>query len=143
MQGKATFAGHPIHPVLVAFPVGLFISSLVSDIIYLVTHAPMWVGFSEALIGFGIVGALLAALFGFVDYFTAPLPPEVKATATKHMLVNLAVTVLFAIDFFVRQQDGTSSIGYGLSIVGVVLLLIGGWLGGHLAYVGKVGVKEV
>ena len=142
MQGKATFAGHPIHPVLVAFQIGFYVGSLVSDIIYMVTKAPMWIGFSEALIGFGVIGSLLAALFGFIDYFTAPMPSEVKATATKHMLINLVVTVLFAVDFFMRQTDGTSTIGYGLSVVGVILLLVAGWLGGHLAYIGKVGVKE-
>ena len=128
--------------MLVAFPIGFYVGSLVSDIIYVVTKVPMWVGFSEALIGFGVIGALLAALFGFVDYFTAPMPPDVKATATKHMIINLILTVLFAVDFFIRQTDGTSTIGYGLSVVGVILLLAAGWLGGHLAYIGKVGVKE-
>ena len=142
MQGKATFAGHPIHPVLVALPIGLYVSSLISDILSIVTHAPLWIGFSEASIGFGVIGALIAAIFGFVDYFTAPMPADVKATATKHVIVNLIVTLIFIIDFFIRQTNGESTLGYGLSVIGVILLLIAGYLGGHLSYVGKVGVKE-
>jgi len=142
MQGKATFAGHPIHPMLVALPIGLYSSSLISDILSVVTHAPFWVGFSEASIGFGVIGALIAAIFGFVDYFTAPMPADVKATATKHVIVNLIVTLIFIIDFFIRQTNGESTLGYGLSVIGVILLLIAGYLGGHLSYVGKVGVKE-
>jgi len=142
MQGKATFGGHPIHPVLVAYPMGFYVGSLISDILFYFTKLPMWVSFSEALIGFGVVGALLAALFGFIDYFSAPMSAEIKSTATLHMIINLVVTLIFVVDFFVRQQNGTSVAGYVLTVIGVILLMVAGYLGGHLAYVGKVGVKE-
>jgi uncharacterized membrane protein len=86
MQGKATLADHPIHPMLVGFPIGFFGAVLVSDVISIWGNPAFWPHVSTWLIAFGVVGALLAALFGFVDYFTAPMSRAVKRTATTHMV---------------------------------------------------------
>jgi uncharacterized membrane protein len=98
MQGRATFHNHPIHPMLVALPIGFFIGTVVCYIVYGITgDTTFWPKMAVMLMIFGIIGALLAALFGFIDYFTAPMPPAVKDTATKHMVLNLAVVVIFLI----------------------------------------------
>lgn len=142
MQGKATIGGHPIHPMLVPLPIGFFVGALICDIILAFTHNPFWPQMSVVLLGFGIVGALLAALFGFVDYGTAPMSAEAKTTATRHMVLNLLAVVIFAVAFWLRLGDNVSTIGIILTVVGVVVLGVSGYLGGHLAYHFGVGVEQ-
>ena len=141
MQGKATLADHPIHPMLVSFPIGFFGAVLVSDVISIWGNPAFWPHMSVWLIAFGVVGALLAALFGFVDYFTAPMSPPAKRTATTHMILNLTVVALYIAAFFVRYNDPISTLGYILTYVGLGVLVVSGWYGGHLVYVGLVGTK--
>ena len=142
MQGKATFMGHPIHPILIPFPIAFFTGALISDIISHWSDNPVWPQMSVILIGFGVVGTVLAALFGFIDYLTAPMSNEAKATATWHLILNVLVLLIFVGAFMVRQPNPTSTLGYVLTVVGVVLLGISGNLGGHLAYHFRVGVEE-
>lgn len=139
MQGKATLAGHPLHPMFVAFPIGFFGGVLVSDIISIWGNPAFWPHMSVWLIAFGVIGALVAAVFGFTDYLTAPMSGAAKSTATKHMILNLIVVALYIAAFFVRLADPTSTLGYVLTYVGLGTLLVSGWYGGHLVYVGMVG----
>ena len=141
MQGKATLAGHPIHPMLVTLPIGFFVGALVCDIILGFTHNPFWPSVSVVLIGFGVIGALLAALFGFIDYATAPMSAEAKSTATRHMVLNLLAVVIFIVAFWLRWSDNVSSVGIVLTVIGVLVLAVSGWLGGHLAYHYGVGAE--
>lgn len=141
MQGKATLGGHPIHPMLIPFPIGFFVGALVCDIILAFTKNPFWPQVSVVLIGFGIVGALLAAVFGFTDYATAPMSDDAKKTATTHMALNLLVVVLFAVAFWLRLGDNVSTAGIVLTVIGVVLLAVSGWYGGHLSYHYRIGVE--
>jgi len=142
MQGKATIMGHPIHPMLIPFPIAFFTGALISDIISHWSDNPIWPQVSVILIGFGVIGTLAAALFGFVDYLTAPMSPEAKSTATWHMVLNVVVLLVFAGTFFVRQSNPTSTLGYVLTVIGVILLMVSGMLGGHLAYHYRVGVED-
>lgn len=141
MQGKATVAGHPLHPMFVAFPIGFFGGVLVSDVISIWGDPSFWPRVSVALIAFGIVAALVAALFGFIDYFTAPMGADAKRTATTHMILNLSVVVLYVIALYVRYPNPTSTLGYVLTYVALATLVVSGWFGGHLVYIGKLGVK--
>jgi len=142
MQGKATLLGHPIHPMLVPFPIAFFVGALISDIISHWGDPVFWPRMSVVLIGLGIIGALLAAVFGFVDYLTAPLSEGAKKTATTHLILNLIVVAIFVIAFFVRLGDATSTIGYVLTVVGVVVMCVSGYLGGKLVFEGGVGMKS-
>lgn len=142
MQGKATIAGHPIHPMLVAFPIGFFAGAVISDIITFFGHPDFWPRMSVALILFGIIAALVAALFGFVDYFTAQMPAPAKKTATTHMILNLLVVAIYIVALIVRWSNLTSTLGYVLTFVGLAFLVVSGWYGGHLAYVGLVGTQS-
>jgi uncharacterized membrane protein len=139
MQGKATVANHPIHPMLVAFPIGFFGAVLVSDVISIWGDRPFWAHMSLWLIAFGVIAALLAAVFGFVDYFSAPMSTSAKRTATTHMVLNLVVVVCYAAAFFVRYGDATSVLGYVLTYVALALLVVSGWYGGHLVDVHLIG----
>lgn len=142
MQGKAVIGNHPIHPMLVALPIGFFVGAAVSDIISIWGNPAFWPVMSRWLIAFGVIGALLAALFGFIDYFTAPMSNVTKRTATTHMGLNLIVVVIYAASFFVRLNAPTATLGYIFSFLGLGILAVSGWYGGAIAYVGLVGTVQ-
>jgi uncharacterized membrane protein len=141
MQGKATIANHPIHPMLVGFPIGFLGAMLVSDIISIFIHPAFWAHVAMWLLAFGIIGALIAAVAGFTDYLTIPMSAAVKRTATTHLTLNLIAVVLFIVAWIVRHPSPNSTLGYILTYVGLAVLLVSGWYGGHLVYVGQLGVK--
>ena len=142
MQGKATLGGHPIHPMLIPFPIGFFVGSLICDIVTYYQDPVFFSRMSEVLLGFGIIASVLAAIFGLIDYASAPMTSESNRTATAHLILNLVFVALFAVDFYVRLSNPISTLGYALSVIGVILMVVSGYLGGHLVYVGKVGVEE-
>ena len=142
MQGKATVLGHPIHPMLIPFPIAFFVGALVCDIISAFNPAPLWPSMSVILIGFGIIGALLAAVFGFTDYVTIPMSANAKKTATSHLVLNLLVVAIFVAAFLVRYHHSPTTAGYALTVMGVIVLGVSGALGGHLSYHYRMGVRE-
>jgi uncharacterized membrane protein len=131
--------GHPFHPVLVTVPIGAWVASIVFDIVAL-ARADDKAAFAEGaywLIGIGIVGAVLAALFGLIDLLTIPRGTKAFRTGLTHMALNLTIVVLFVIDFVVRASQGSkqaSTVGFILSLIALALLGVSGWLGGKLAY---------
>lgn len=142
MQGKATIMGHPIHPMVTPFPIAFFSGALICDIISHWGDPIFWPRMSVVLIGLGIIGALAAALFGFIDYGTAPMSDDAKRTATSHMLLNLFAVVIFLIAFYLRWGNATSVAGYVLTVLGVIILSVAGYFGGHLAFHFGVGVES-
>lgn len=148
MRTPASIFKHPIHPMLIVFPIGLWIFSLVCDLLRL-AGAPgdAWstVAF-YTMIG-GLIGALLAAIPGFIDllFYKWGAPPEKKIAVT-HMTINLIVVVLYAINIWLRAA-ATSDPGASrdapvlLSVIGVALLAVSGWLGGQMVHVYGVGVE--
>jgi uncharacterized membrane protein len=140
-QTNARISDHPIHPMLVVLPVGLWIAALVFDIVYAVTGNQLWRTLAFWNIGAGIVGALLAAIPGFVDYLD--LQGRARRIATYHMILNLAAVALYAVNFFIRTRVGAESWWpLALSVIGVIGVGISGWIGGEMVYVERVGVKE-
>ena len=137
--------GHPFHPILVTVPIGAWVTSLVFDVASHVVHRP---GFltqgSEWLIAVGVIGALLAAMVGFLDLFAIPAGTPAFRTALVHMTLNLLVTAAYAVNFLWRYGDYTAggSVGLGrlvLSAVSLAVLGVSGFLGGKLAY--RYGVR--
>lgn len=146
MRSKVAIAGHPLHPMLVPVPIGLLVGAVVADIAYLVTDRDhMWYDIAFwALIG-GVASALLAALAGFGEYFLVARHTDARATATIHMLLNLAAVALFFVSVLLRLDDGAVEGGrfgaaFTLSLVAIALLTVSGWLGGELSYRKHLGV---
>ena len=131
--------GHPFHPVLVTVPIGAWVASAVFDIVAL-ADASREAVFAEGaywLIGIGLVGAVVAAVFGLMDLLVIPRGTKAFRTGLLHMSLNLVVVILFAVDFAVRanqEPDQASVAAFVLSLVALALLSASGWLGGQLAY---------
>jgi uncharacterized membrane protein len=142
MQGKASIGGHPLHPMLVTFPIGCFIAAVVCDVISIWAGPVFWAAMATWLILFGIAGALFAAFFGFVDYISAPMTVPAKSTAAWHMTLNIAAIVIFGWACAIRFLDHTSVAGYALTGLGIVLLAVAGWMGGEVAHRHLVGSSE-
>lgn len=134
MRTPASIARHPIHPMIVPIPIGLWIFSFVGDLFYLGgTTNPAWTTVALYCMGGGIVGALLAALPGLVDLLSLPAGP--RSTALKHMAINLTVVVLYVINFYLRlEAPGSPGKLVWLSLIALGLLVISGWLGGKMVY---------
>ncbi|RPI27505.1 MAG: DUF2231 domain-containing protein [Chloroflexota bacterium] len=142
LQGKPF--GHPLHPALVHFPIGLLILSLLLDI-----AARLWTdqeGLYQAAfytMAFGTVAGALAAIAGFADWTDIRRDHPAKKTATTHMLLNLTALALFGINLFLRSRQpglaGTSLVYLGLSLAGVGIILVSGYLGGKMVYEDGIG----
>jgi uncharacterized membrane protein len=134
MRTPASIAGHPIHPMLVPIPVGLWIFSLVCDIVFTVGGKnPEWATVALYTMGGGIVGALLAAVPGLIDLLS--LPPGPRKIALFHMSINLAVVVLYVVNLWMRARGpGDPGALMWLSLASIGLLAASGWLGGKLVY---------
>ncbi|MBV9334206.1 MAG: DUF2231 domain-containing protein [Candidatus Eremiobacteraeota bacterium] len=142
MQGKATLAGHPLHPLFVTLPIGCFAAAVIADLISIWQGPVFWAAMSTWLILFGVIGGLIAAFFGFVDYLSAPMTARAKSVAAWHMTLNIAMIVIFGWACAIRFLDHTSVAGYALTGLGFVLLAISGWLGGEVAHGHLVGSSE-
>ena len=129
------FMGHAIHPLLIVFPLGLLASSLGFDAGYLSTGNAEFAIASFWMISAGILGGLLAALFGAIDWWGIPAGTRAKAIGLWHGGLNFIVLVLFAGAWWLRFNvpDHTPRpFAVTLSCIGIVLALVGGWLGGEL-----------
>jgi uncharacterized membrane protein len=134
MRTPASIAGHPIHPMLIPIPIGLWIFSLVGDLIHAGGNAnPAWTTVAFYCMGGGIAGALLAAVPGLIDLVSLPEGP--RRTAIAHMVINLTVVALYAVNFWMRSgsPDNPGKLVW-LSFVAIVLLVASGWLGGKMVY---------
>ena len=143
-KSTAKIAGHPIHPMLIPFPIVFFVSTFVVDLVYLSNGDIGWAQASVWLLGAGIVMALVAALAGFADFFGSQQVRRIN-DAWQHMIGNLAAVVLELVNLYLRYEDPAGSIaptGVALSGVVVVLLLFNGWKGWNLVYRHHVGVAD-
>jgi uncharacterized membrane protein len=139
--------GHPLHPVLVTIPIGAWVASLVFDLAsHLQVAGPpgFLVRGSAWLLAIGIIGALLAAMLGFLDLFAIPTGTRAFRIGLLHMSLNLAVVAAYAVDLVLRlgrldRPGGVPSGLVALSAVALATLAVSGWLGGMLAY--RYGVR--
>ncbi|MCM2253883.1 MAG: DUF2231 domain-containing protein [Ramlibacter sp.] len=142
MRTPANIAGHPIHPMLVTIPIGLWLFSLVADLVALRSAAPQ----SWSLVAFysmigGIVGALAAAVPGLVDLLSLK-DRAIRKTALIHMSMNLTIVALYVVNAWMRANASvTGDVTLGLSVLAIALLVVSGWLGGKMVYLSGVGVS--
>ena len=145
MESRTKLFGHPIHPMLIVLPLGLFISAVVFDAIYLWRGSPTLATVGYWNIAGGIVGGLLAAVFGLIDWLAIPTGTRARSIGLFHGAGNVAVLVLFGVSWLLRQaEDGWEPTGLALALgfVGVALGGVTGWLGGELVERLGVGVDE-
>jgi uncharacterized membrane protein len=134
MESRVKLAGHPVHPMLIVFPLGLLYTAVVFDIIYLVTGVVRWTEVAYYLIGAGVIGGLAAAIPGWVDWWAIPVRTRAKRVGLIHGIGNVIVVGLFALSWLLRRPGPslppTGAIVAG--VLGVVLVSATAWLGGEL-----------
>lgn len=142
MESRAKLFGHPIHQMLIVFPLGLLATSFIFDLVYLATDNTRWADISFWMMASGIVGGLLAAVFGLIDFLAIPGGTRAKRIGAMHGVGNVVVVGLFAASWLIRYdvpmvpEPGAIV----LSALGVSLALFTGWLGGELVDRLAVGV---
>ncbi|MCW3842570.1 DUF2231 domain-containing protein [Micromonospora yasonensis] len=142
MESRAKALGHGIHPILIVFPLGLLATAVIFDILYVITDRTGFQISAAYTMGIGIIGGLVAGLFGFIDWRAIPAGTRAKRVGAVHGAGNVLVLVLFAISWFLRLAGDNwepSSVALIFSFVGIVLALGTGWLGGEL--VERLGVS--
>jgi uncharacterized membrane protein len=142
MAGKINLLGHPVHPILIVFPLGLLPAAVVCDIIFWVNHNPILAQMAYWLVAAGVLSGLFAAIFGFADWLGLDSGTRAKRIGLWHAVVNVIVVTLFAVSWWLRRSDpqAPTTVAIGLGIVAVCMALVGGWLGGELVYRLSVGV---
>ena len=144
MESRAKLFGHPIHQMLIVFPLGLLATALVFDAVQLITGNGFWSGMSYWMIAAGVVSGLLAAPFGLIDWLAIPAGTRAKRIGILHGGGNVVVLLLFVLSWFSRRDLPTAPSGFeiALSAVAVLLALVTGWLGGELVDRLGVGVDD-
>jgi uncharacterized membrane protein len=151
MKSKFAIKGHPLHPMLIALPIGLFTWTLVVDIVFLIIEDTVWYEIARWSGLAAIVSALAAALPGIGDFLALPFAGKSRWIATIHMLLNLAVIGVFTVaaffmfsEFLMIGED--VAVGFPLYLTvalhaaGVAMLMVSSWLGGELVYHHHIGV---
>ncbi|HYR30078.1 MAG TPA: DUF2231 domain-containing protein [Thermoanaerobaculia bacterium] len=144
MESRAKLFGHPIHQMLIVFPLGLLATSLFFDVIAVAAGHEALFQASYYMIAAGVISALLAAVFGLIDFLAIPNGTRAKRIGYMHGGGNLALVALFAVSWFLRRghitEPGTLAIV--LSGIGASLGAVTGWLGGELVDRLGVGIDD-
>lgn len=142
MKSKAHFKGHPLHPILVSFPIAFYIGTLLFDILAK-TYSPEFLFTAYNLEIAALVSAAIAAIPGIIDYiYTVPPASTAKKRGAKHALTNVGVILFFTAALIYRANNELPNISIliALESAGVILLLFAGWMGGTLVYRNQIGV---
>lgn len=142
-RSTASLMGHPIHPMLVPFPIVFFISALATDLLFFGNEAEIWATASVWLLGAGLVTAALAALAGLVDFFGDRRVRSLR-DARMHMIGNIMAVLVETVNLVLRLGDPAAGVSTGviLSAVAVAILAFTGWKGGELVFRHRVGVHD-
>jgi uncharacterized membrane protein len=142
-RSTASFAGHPIHPMLVPIPIVCFVAAFVTDIVYWRSAAMLWANMSAWLLAIGLLFSAFAAAAGLIDFFGERRIRQLRS-AWIHALGNTAVVILSIINAFIHSRDAYTSVvptGLILSALVVLILLVTGWNGWSMVYRHRVGVR--
>jgi uncharacterized membrane protein len=142
MESRAKLFGHPIHQMLIVFPLGLLAMALIFDIIHLASGNGYWSEIAYWMIAAGVISGLVAAPFGFIDWLAIPAGTRAKRIGALHGGGNLVVVVLYAASWLMRRgaPQEPMMIAYVLSFAGGIIALFTGWLGGELVDRLSIGV---
>ena len=144
MESRAKLFGHPIHQMLVPFPFGLLATAVIFDAAHLIGGNGYWSEIAFWMIAAGVVGGLVAAPFGLIDWTKIPAGTRAKRIGSLHGVGNLIVVLLFAASWWLRSGTPQAPSGFALALSGVGFVLAGltGWLGGELVDRLGVGVDD-
>jgi uncharacterized membrane protein len=140
----ANIAGHPIHPILITLPIGLFIAVFLFDLIFWKTGNLAFATGSLWLLGAGLIGAALAATAGLID-FLGDYRIRALGDAWQHAIGNVILVLVQLFSFYQRYRYGTSAVvplGLSLSVVAVLIMLFTGWKGGELVFRYRIAVYD-
>lgn len=142
MESRAKLLGHPVHPMLIVFPLGLFATSVAFDIAYLSTDNARWADVAFWMISSGLIGGALAAIFGWIDFLKIPKETRARRIGLFHGGTNVVVMLVFAVSWLLRRDAplDPEALAIGLSFAGLAFALVAGWLGGELVDRLAVGV---
>lgn len=141
MESKAKIAAHPAHPILIVFPLGLLVTSVIFDVIRLINSNDLFSVVAYWMLVAGLIGGLVAAVPGFRDWLAIRSGTRAKRIGLIHGLGNVVVLILFAAAWFLRRDEPSnipSTLALILSFVAFAIAALTGWLGGEL--VDRLGV---
>lgn len=144
MESRAKLLGHPIHQMLIVFPLGLLAMAVVFDILAIALGQGYWSEIAYWMIAAGVVTGLLAAPFGTIDWYAIPSGTRAKRIGALHGIGNVIVVLLFAVSWLMRGNAPAApgGIALALSFAGGALALVTGWMGGELVDRLSVGVDD-
>ena len=145
MDSRLKVAGHAVHPMLIPLPLGMFLGTLIFDIVYLVTDDPQFATVSFFMAVLGTVGGVAAAATGAVDFKNIPSGTRAKRVGWVHAIGNDVVIALFALSAFLRyraEDYEPSTLALTLTFAGAAASFVTGWLGGELVERLGVGVDS-
>lgn len=144
MESRTKFLGHPLHPMLIVFPVGLFVTAVILDIVWLSAGNPRFADASFIMISAGIIGAVAAAIAGYLDWRWIPANTRARVVGLYHGVGNVFVLAFFAISWYLRSglpaAPPTSALVW--SFIGIATACVTAWLGGELVDRLGVGVDD-
>lgn len=145
MESRAKAMGHGIHPMLIVFPLGLLATSVIFDILYLITDRAGFQISAAYTIAAGVIGGLVAAVFGLIDWLSIPAGTRAKRIGKVHGAGNVVVLLLFALSWLLRAAADNwdpSALALIFSFAGIILAGVTSWLGGELVERLGVGVSD-
>ena len=145
MRSKAHFRNHPLHPMLIPFPIAFLIGGTAADFVNRFGSLSGWWTAASQLLIAGVATALLAAVPGIIDYrYAVPPDSSARKRATKHALLNVSALVLFVVALLIKgwPPKPPSLLVLALEAAGVVLITAGGWMGGTLIHRNFIGVEH-
>lgn len=137
MENRIKFLGHPVHPMLIVYPLGLLSAAVIFDVLYLATNNADLATFSFWAMAAGLVGGAAAAIFGLIDWMSIPEGTRARRIGALHGGGNVVVVLLFALSFLMRV-DGAAylpdTLPFLVAVLGAAIALVTAWLGGELVY---------
>jgi uncharacterized membrane protein/nitrite reductase/ring-hydroxylating ferredoxin subunit len=142
MKSKVNIKSHPLHPILIPFPIAFFTGTFACHLIGWFLDKPPLLQTAYYLNIAGIAFSLVAAVPGFIDFlYTVPPESSGKKRAGKHGITNVSMLIIFIIAFFLRRQANPNDVVLALlELVGIILMVFAGWMGGTLVYRNQIGV---
>jgi uncharacterized membrane protein len=135
LESRVKLLGHPVHPMLIVFPVGLLVTGALLDVAAFWRNAPTFATVAHIDIGIGLVTALIAMVFGWLDWLAIPEKTRAKRIGAIHGVANMLAVIMFGISWAMRRGTAITILGNELlllEVAGLATLLVGGWLGGEL-----------